>query len=345
MARKPLGVLFGGKSNEYEVSLLSAAAVLPELDSAGIPRNALRADRDGRLFLFTGDATAIASGAADDPAALSPASFTRGGVLLQNGTAIPLSGVLPAVHGGMTEDGRLQGMLDWLAIPYAGSGAEACAVTMNKALTKTVLSSVGVPTAGGFALSVEDDGDAIRRVEGALPYPVFVKPARSGSSVGAGIARNRAELAARINVAAKTDRLVLFEPLVVGREIEVGVLADENGRPVATPPGELFFDAGFYDYETKYAIGAKTRVPADLPAALSETLRELALTAFRALGCRHFARVDFFLPENGGPILNEVNALPGLTEKSMFPRLAAAAGVPFPALVRRLAAFATEATA
>ena len=344
MARKPLGVLFGGKSNEYEVSLLSAAAVLPELDGAGIPRIALRAERDGRLFLFTGDATAIASGAADDPAALSPASFTRGGVLLQNGTAIPLSGVLPAVHGGMTEDGRLQGMLDWLAIPYAGSGAEACAVTMNKALTKTVLASVGVPTAGGLALSVDGD-DAIRRVEGTLPYPVFVKPARSGSSVGAGIARNRAELAARINVAAKTDRLVLFEPLVVGREIEVGVLADENGVPVATPPGELFFDAGFYDYETKYAVGAKTRVPALLPAALSETLRELALTAFRALGCRHFARVDFFLPENGGPILNEVNALPGLTEKSMFPRLAAAAGVPFPALVRRLAAFATEATA
>ena len=344
MARKPLGVLFGGKSNEYEVSLLSAAAVLPELDSAGIPRIALRADRDGRLFLFTGDATAIASGAADDPAALSPASFTRGGVLLQNGTAIPLSGVLPAVHGGMTEDGRLQGMLDWLAIPYAGSGAEACAVTMNKALTKTVLASVGVPTAGGLALSVDGD-DAIRRVEGTLPYPVFVKPARSGSSVGAGIARDRAELAARINVAAKTDRLVLFEPLVVGREIEVGVLADENGVPSATPPGELFFDAGFYDYETKYAIGAKTRVPALLPAALSETLRGLALTAFRALGCRHFARVDFFLPENGGPILNEVNALPGLTGKSMFPRLAAAAGVPFPALVRRLAAFATEATA
>ncbi len=344
MARKPLGVLFGGKSNEYEVSLLSAAAVLPELDGAGIPRIALRADRDGRLFLFTGDATAIASGAADDPAALSPASFTRGGVLLQNGTAIPLSGVLPAVHGGMTEDGRLQGMLDWLTIPYAGSGAEACAVTMNKALTKTVLSSVGVPTAGGLALSVDGD-DAIRRVEETLPYPVFVKPARSGSSVGAGIARDRAELAARINVAAKTDRLVLFEPLIVGREIEVGVLADENGVPSATPPGELFFDAGFYDYETKYAVGAKTRVPAGLPAALSDELRELALTAFRTLGCRHFARVDFFLPENGGPILNEVNALPGLTEKSMFPRLAAAAGVPFPALVRRLAAFATEATA
>ena len=344
MARKPLGVLFGGKSNEYEVSLLSAAAVLPELDGAGIPRIALRAERDGRLFLFTGDATAIASGAADDPAALSPASFTRGGVLLQNGTAIPLSGVLPAVHGGMTEDGRLQGMLDWLAIPYAGSGAEACAVTMNKALTKTVLASVGVPTAGGLALSVDGD-DAIRRVEGTLPYPVFVKPARSGSSVGAGIARDRTELRARIADAIKTDRLVLFEPLIVGREIEVGVLADENGVPVATPPGELFFDAGFYDYETKYAVGAKTRVPALLPAALSETLRELALTAFRALGCRHFARVDFFLPENGGPILNEVNALPGLTGKSMFPRLAAAAGVPFPALVRRLAAFATEATA
>lgn len=345
MARQPLGVLFGGKSNEYEVSLLSAAAVLPELDRAGIPRLALRADRDGRLFLFTGDAAAIAAGAADDPSALSPASFTRGGVRLQNGETVPLSGVLPAVHGGMTEDGRLQGMLDWLAIPYAGSGAEACAVTMNKALTKTVLSSVGIPTAGGLALSVEDGADAIRRVEGALPYPVFVKPARSGSSVGAGIAWDRTELQARIADATATDRLVLFEPRIVGREIEVGILSDENGRPAATPPGELFYDAGFYDYETKYAVGAKTRVPALLPAALSDELRELALSAFLALGCRHFARVDFFLPENGRPILNEVNALPGLTDKSMFPRLAAAMGISFPALVRRLAAFATGATA
>ena len=347
MARHPLGVLFGGKSNEYEVSLLSAAAVLPELDRAGIPRLALRMDRDGRLFLFTGDVAEVASGAADDPTSLSPADFVRGGVFLQNGGRFfPLSGVFPAVHGGMTEDGRLQGMLDLLGIPYAGSGAEACAVTMNKALTKALLSSLGVPTAGGLALTIEGDGtDAIRRVEATLPYPVFVKPARSGSSVGAGIARNHAALYARITDAKKTDRLVLFEPLIVGREIEVAVLSGEDGRPVASPPGELFFEASFYDYETKYGVGAKTRVPADLPASLSERLRRLALTAFGALGCRHYARVDFFVTDGGKILLNEVNALPGLTGKSMFPRLAAAMGIPFPVLVRRLAAFAVEGTA
>ena len=212
------------------------------------------------------------------------------------------------------------------------------------AVNPQVLSAAGIPVADGFAATVGDDGDLIRQVEETLAYPVFVKPARSGSSIGAGIARDRAELAARIAEAAKTDRLVLFEPLIPGREIEVGVLADESGRPSVSPPGELFYDAGFYDYDAKYGAGAEIRVPADLPAALSGRLRELALTAFHALGCRHFARVDFFVSGDGNVVLNEVNALPGLTEKSMFPRLAAATGVPFSDLVRRLVAFATEGT-
>ena len=344
MARPLPGVLFGGKSNEYAVSLLSAASVLSVLRSEGVPHHALWMDRDGRLFLCAGDPVA-ACAAGVDPSPVAPADFTRGGVLLRDGRGfLPLSGVLPVVHGGTTEDGRLQGMLDLLGLPYAGSGAEACAVTMNKALCKTVLSCAGIPVAGGFALAVGDASDAIRRVEETLAYPVFVKPARSGSSIGAGIARDRAELLARTSEAAATDPLVLFEPYIAGREIEVGVLADEAGRLFASPPGELFFDAGFYDYETKYGAGADIRVPADLPAALSGRLRELALAAFDALGCRHFARVDFFVSRDGNVVLNEVNALPGLTDKSMFPRLAAAAGVPFSDLVRRLVAFATEGT-
>ena len=342
MAKPVLGVLFGGKSNEHEVSLLTAASVIPTLDRLGIPRLALWMDRDGRPFLFSGDVSALADGVLPaDPSALAPADLVRGGVFCRDRRGfLPLSGVFLATHGGATEDGRLQGMLDLLGLSYAGSGAESCAVTMNKALCKTVLSAAGIPVAGGFAEPVEDPSDAIGRVEGTLGYPVFVKPARSGSSIGAGCARNRAELIALIETAQKTDRLLLFEPLIRGREIEVGVLENENGIPIASPPGELFFDAGFYDYDTKYGVGATVAIPADLPRALSEHLRELALSAFRALGCRHFARVDFFVSD-GKPILNEVNALPGLTEKSMFPRLAAAMGVPFPALVRRFVAFAT----
>ena len=347
MAQPVLGVLFGGKSNEYEVSLLSAAAILPALEREGIPRLALWMDRDGRLFLFTGDADAVKSGLSDvDPAPVSPCHLVRGGVLLANGRFLPLSGVLPAVHGGATEDGRLQGALDLLSIPYAGSGAEACAVSMNKHLTKTLLSAAGIPVAGGFAETVEDDGETVRRVERTLGYPLFVKPARSGSSIGAGVARNRAELLTRIADAKATDRLLLFEPLIVGREIEVGVIENESGEPVATPPGELFYGGTeFYDYTAKYGVGAATRIPADLPAPLSEELRETALLAFRALGCRHYARVDFFVTGERSFLLNEVNALPGLTDKSMFPRLSAATGIDFPALVRRLASFATEARA
>lgn len=346
MTQPILGVLFGGKSNEHEVSLLSASAILPTLEREGIPRLALWMDRDGRLFLFSGGAAALKSGASLDPALLSPCDLVRGGVLLRGGGFLPLSGILPAVHGGMTEDGRLQGALDLLSIPYAGSGAEACAVSMNKNLTKTLLSAAGIPVAGGFAATVGDADGAVRRVENELGYPLFVKPARSGSSIGAGVARDRAELFLRIADAKTTDRLLLFEPLIVGREIEVGVIENDRGEPVATPPGELFYGgAEFYDYAAKYGVGAETVIPADLPAPLSDALRKTALSAFRTLGCRHYARIDFFLPDGGLFLLNEVNALPGLTDKSMFPRLCAATGIGFPALVRRLASFATEARA
>ena len=213
MTQPVLGVLFGGKSDEHEVSLLSAAAILSALDREGIPRLALRMDREGRLSLFSGGVAAVANDSlSDDPSFLSPADLVRGGLLLRNGGGfLPLAGILPAVHGGMTEDGRLQGALDLLGIPYAGSGTEACALSMNKSLTKTLLSSVGIPVAGGFPALADDDAETAERVEAALPYPVFVKPARSGSSIGAGIARNRAELFARIADAKRTDRLLLFE--------------------------------------------------------------------------------------------------------------------------------------
>lgn len=341
MAQPILGVLFGGKSNEHDVSLLSAAAILRELDQQRIPRLAIYLDREGRQFIYRGTADALGVGSfADDPLLLSPADLVRGGVLLRDpGGFSPLSGVIPAVHGGMTEDGRLQGMLDLLDIPYAGSGAEACAVAMNKQLCKTVLSAAGIPVAGGFSETVDSLSGTVGRVEAALGFPVFVKPVRSGSSIGAGIAKDRRELTERIEAAKVTDRQILFEPLIRGREIEVGVLEDENGVAAVSPAGELLFGAGFYDYETKYGVGAKTRVPAELPPSLSEKLRDLALLAFRTLSCRHYARVDFFVTDEE-PILNEVNALPGLTDKSMFPRLALAMGVPFPALVRRLASFA-----
>ena len=346
MAQPILGVLFGGKSNEHDVSLLSAAEVLAAIDRENVPHCALYMDRSGQVALFSGGADEVFSCDGSNCPRLSPAVFVPGGVLSrQTGEVFPLSGVLPVVHGGMTEDGRLQGAFDLLGIPYAGSGAEACAVTMNKALTKTLLSSRGVPVANGIVRTVKGDAaDPIRAVEDALPYPVFVKPARSGSSIGAGIARNRAELTDRIAEARKTDSLILFEELIVGREIEVGILCRGDGTPEASPPGELFCDADFYDYSAKYGVGAKTVIPADLPADLSNRLRELALRAFALLGLRHYARVDFFVTENGSVILNEVNALPGLTRKSMFPTLADAMGVPFPALIRRLVRFATGDT-
>ena len=344
MDRPVLGLVFGGNSNEYEVSLASAARMAETLENEGIPHRLLGLDRAGNLFLYEGEPAQIAHDAwLADPGRISPACFVRGGVfLLKGGGFCPLSGCLLAAHGGMTEDGRLQGLLDFLTIPYAGSGCEACAVTMNKALSKTILQARGIPVAGG--LTAEDEPDeAVARVEASLSYPLFVKPARSGSSIGCGIARNREELFLRLSEARKVDPLVLVEPLIVGRELEVAVLTEPDGALSVSPPGELLYDSPFYDYGTKYGgSGAGMAIPADLSPALSDRVRALAETAFRVLGCRHYARVDFFLPDGGEPILNEVNALPGMTHKSMFPSLAGAMGIPFPALIGRLVAFATD---
>ena len=344
MDRALPGLIFGGESNEYEVSLASAARMAETLENEGIPHRLLGMDRAGSLFLYTGPREQVARGEwLTDPTRLSLAFFVRGGVFLPESEGFcPLSGVLLATHGGMTEDGRLQGALGFLGIPYAGSGCEACAVTMNKALTKTVLRAAGIPVAGGFS-SDGDAGDAIIRAETSLAYPLFVKPARSGSSIGCGIARNRGELAVRLSAARTVDPLVLIEPLIVGRELEVAILENSDGTLAVSPPGELLYDSPFYDYGTKYdGPGAGMAIPAALPARLSDRIRALAASAFAALGCRHYARVDFFLPDGGEPIVNEVNALPGMTQKSMYPALASSLGVPFPALIRRLVAFATK---
>ena len=344
MAQPVLGLLFGGNSNEYEVSLASAVRMAQALASERIPHRLLGMDRAGNLFLYTGPLGRIERDDwLTDLTHLSPSFFVRGGAFLPDGEGfLPLSGALLATHGGMTEDGRLQGTLDFLGIPYAGSGCESCAVTMNKALTKTVLRAAGIPVADG--LTAEDEPDeAVARVEAALAYPLFVKPARSGSSIGCGIARNRDELFARLSDARTVDPLVLVEPLIAGRELEVAILENGDGSLAVSPPGELLYDSPFYDYGTKYdGAGAGMAIPADLPPGLTDRIRGFAAAAYTALGCRHYARVDFFLPDGGEPIVNEVNALPGMTCKSMFPALADAMGVPFPALIRRLVAFATK---
>lgn len=339
MKQIDLGLLFGGKSCEHEVSLLSAAAVLDNLPE-GIRPHMIGIDRAGDWFLYEGEPSRIASGAwRRDQKRLSPLLPARHGYYLPGrGSFHPLSVAFPAMHGQFCEDGQLQGLLSLMDIPYIGCDTEVSAVCMNKALTKTALAHHRIPMARHIAVEISSGSDLpalIDRAESLFPYPMFVKPVRSGSSVGAGIARSRDELRRALLLAARTDPLVLIEQYIRGREIEVAILA---GDPLTVSrPGELRFDSPFYDYDTKYrGSGAEMIIPAVLPKQTESELRRLAETVFRALRCRHLARVDFFLTEDGEILFNEINTLPGMTSFSMYPALLKDSGIPFPNLIRRL---------
>ncbi|MBQ7376971.1 MAG: D-alanine--D-alanine ligase [Clostridia bacterium] len=320
-----LTVLFGGRGDEYAVSLRSAAAVLR---AATLPCRAVGITRDGRFLETDPDACAILRDAWQDAAApWSPASLDADGV------------VFPLLHGRHGEDGELQGYLSTLDIPYIGCTTLAGAIGMDKYMAKLLASSIGIPTLLQTLVYKNELSDPLlyERIEAALFYPIFVKPSDGGSSIGAGIARDRAELRRRL-AQADTAR-ILLEPYQPAREIEVAIL-EERGVLTLPPPGEVGHTAEFYDYDTKY--GAHTpplSIPAALPRATAELVTDYAKRIFLLFGCRHLARVDFFVSERG-VFFNEINTMPGFTAGSMYPRLFEAIGIPMDALILRLCAAA-----
>lgn len=268
-------------------------------------------------------------------------------VLHRAASAEGYDAVFPLLHGPMGEDGTIQGLLTLADIPFVGSGVLGSAVSMDKVMTKQVLASVGIPqVAWKLALRREwqDDPAAVKTRAAELGFPLFVKPANLGSSVGISKAHSADELDAALELAFSLDRRVILEAMTSHkpREVEVGVLG--NDAPIASPVGELSFDADFYDYETKYTAGQATmHIPAKLPKEVSDRIRELAITAFKALDCAGLARVDFFyVAETGELLLNEVNTMPGFTTTSMYPKLFEAAGLSYGELVTRLVELALE---
>jgi D-alanine-D-alanine ligase len=248
--------------------------------------------------------------------------------------------VFPVLHGRFGEDGTIQGLLEMAGIPYVGPGVFASAAAMDKEYAKKLLRADGL-TVGPF--EVVRRGDVVSAVDFAhLGTPVFVKPARAGSSVGITKVREWADLPDAIDTAFEHDNKALIEAAVVGREIECGVLEDERGRPEASVPAEIRMVRGhdWYDFEAKYLDDAcEFDVPAHLSAELTRAVQDAACRAFTALDCAGLARVDFFVPDDG-PIVNEVNTMPGFTPISMFPQMWAASGVDYPALLDRLIAAA-----
>ena len=352
-----VGVIFGGRSGEHEVSLASAASVLAAIDPDRYDVIPMGITRDGQ-WVVGGDPLRALAEAAGVPLALPPGAAAArdagGGAALARvatagglpaGTASRLDVVFPLVHGPYGEDGTLQGLLELADVAYVGAGVLASAVGMDKATMKAVFRAHGLPVVPHLVVLAHEwrrePGGWRRRVADELGYPCFVKPSNLGSSVGITKVRAETSLDAAMETALAHDRKVLVERGIAGREIEVSVLG--NDAPEASVPGEILPGREWYDYEAKYTDGiAKVLIPAPLSATLAAEFQRLAIAAFRAIDVAGLARVDFFLDEDDRIWVNEINTIPGFTRFSAYPRLWEASGIPYRALVDRLIALALE---
>jgi D-alanine-D-alanine ligase len=343
-------VVFGGRSGEHEVSLQSARAVMAALREAGHDVVPLGITREGRWLAGGDPLAALASGDATslEPVSLLPEPVTEGSVCLSprdGPTGRPpidnVDLVFPVLHGTYGEDGTLQGLFELAAVPYAGAGVLGSALGMDKIVQKMLWRGLGLPVVDFIGVSrreLEADVDTVLdRVEQALPYPVFTKPVNLGSSVGVSKARTREELKAGLETAARFDYKLLVERGVDARELEVGVLGNDD--PIASVVGEILPGADFYDYRAKYLdSGSQALIPAEIPPETAEAVRSMAVQAFKAVDGAGLARVDFFLDRRTGELyLNEINTMPGFTNISMYPKLWEASGVSFAQLVTRIA--------
>jgi len=343
-----VGLLFGGRSVEHEVSVVSARGVAAAMRATSMTCVPIAVREDGTWLgtdassrILAGHAARVEAGADGERVLLDPGG--RGLLrLLPNGDARPLAidVLFPLVHGWGGEDGRLQGALDLAAVPYVGAGVLGSAAGMDKAMAKDVFTAHGIPV-GPWVLVSRDAWVACRTalandVAGRLRFPVFVKPANGGSSVGVSKVAAPPDLAPAIDVALRHDRRAVVEQGIDAREIECAVLG--NAEPEASGLGEIVPSRDFYDYEAKYVDGtSRLAIPAELDDATTESIRRFSLEAFRSLDLAGFARVDFLVDRKSGrPYLNEVNTLPGFTPISMFPKLWEAAGLSYPRLVERL---------
>ncbi len=333
-----LGVVYGGRSSEHEVSVVSAQAVLREADPARFEAVPFGVTGDGHWLTPRESQMQLNRRIAPFQNRMSgdvPPLLHRPEVLDElRGVDV----VFPLVHGVNGEDGTLQGMLEMFGIPYTGCGVAASAIGMDKALQKRLFADAGIRIAKhlfAFEDEWQRDGDAVMAAIERLGYPVFVKPANGGSSVGVSKARSREDLSEALRVAFDMDRKAVVEEAIVGREVECGVLGNEIVE--VSGVGEVIPSGDFYDYRAKYLEdSARLIAPAELPDATVARVQAQAIAAFKAIDGEGFARVDFFLPDDGEPVIIEINTLPGFTPISMFPRLWELAGVSYSALITRI---------
>ena len=352
MKKTQVCILFGGVSPEHEVSLRSAESVLNNIDREKYDVLPVGITKAGEWILFGGEDFSMLPAATwqEHPknvrAVLSPA-HGEGLLLFENGgiRKKQVDIVFPVLHGENGEDGSMQGLVKIAGIPCVGPGVAASAACMDKTITKLMIGQTEVRQADWVPVSrqsMKRSPDIIcQTVERKFAYPVFVKPAGTGSSVGITKARNREGLKKALEYALQYDEKALVEEFVEGQEVEVAVLGNE--APIASVCGEIESGAEFYDYDAKYISDcAKLHVPARLSPEVSEQVRKAAVTVYQTMGCKGLSRVDFFVKKDGTVVFNEINTIPGFTSISMYPKLFEASGVPYSELITRLLTLATE---
>jgi D-alanine-D-alanine ligase len=306
--------LYGGRSGEHEVSVRSARAVMDAMDAAKYEVVEYFIGKEGKWRPWP--------------------------ILPEPGAQPGIDVVFPVLHGTFGEDGTVQGLLELADLPYVGAGVLGSSVSMDKEMTKRVCAERMLPVVDYVTILRENQDTSLACR--ALPFPMFVKPANLGSSLGISKARNADELQAAVALAAQYDRKVIVERAITGRELECSVLG--NDAPMASLPCEILPSREFYDYEDKYLLDrALTQVPADLPPEKTEEVRRLAVECYRAVECEGMGRVDFLLETATGKLyINEINTIPGFTSISMYPKMWEHSGIPFPALIDRLIQLAME---
>ena len=312
--KQTVAVIYGGRSGEHEVSVRSAKSIISAID---------RDKYDVEEFFITKEGLW-------KPRPIQPEPGGNPGIDV----------VFPVLHGTFGEDGTVQGLLELAGLPYVGAGVAGSAIAMDKDVTKRLCRDSGLPVVEYLVLF--RPGLDITAVEASFPYPVFVKPANLGSSVGISKAKNRTELEAALRLAAEYDRKIIVERAIEGRELECSVLGNDDPR--ASLPCEILPFKEFYDYDDKYNLDrTEFRIPADLAPDQTNRLQQVAVECYRAVGCEGMARVDFLLEANSGQLyINEINTIPGFTSISMYPKMWEHCGIPFAELIDRLIQLAVE---
>jgi len=346
--RLRIGVLFGGRSGEHEVSLASAASVIRGLDPDKYEILPIGITKEGHWLIGSGAQKMLPEVLRTGQRVTMSADPTDAALVRLDGSGggQRIDVVFPVMHGTFGEDGTIQGLLDLAGLPFVGAGVLGSAIAMDKDVAKKLLQAAKIPVVPWVSIRRDEwernENIVTHQIEKEFPYPLFVKPATLGSSVGMTKVHSRQELAPALNLASEFAMKILVERAVNAREIEVSVLG--NHDPQASVPGEIVPHREFYDYAAKYLEeGTKLLIPADLKPAQVKKFQHFAVLAFRALELSGMARVDFFLGKEGGKTyLNEVNTIPGFTSISMYPKLWEASGIPFPQLIDKLIELALE---